>query len=125
MSTERPATVDEYIEAAPQGGQPHLRRLRLLLQSVAPEAEEIIKWNTPFFVEPRFLFAFSAHKSHLGFTPSQETMDAFRDELGAYQATKRGTLKVPYAKPLPKDLIRRIAEHQVRAVSQREDDAFW
>ena len=61
MASKRPTTIAEYIEAAPREGQPHLRRLYAILKSVAPKAEEAIKWGTPFFVEPRFLFAFSAH----------------------------------------------------------------
>ena len=60
MASKRPTTIAEYIRAAPREGQPHLRRLYAILKSVAPEAEEAIKWGTPFFVEPRFLFAFSA-----------------------------------------------------------------
>jgi len=64
MARKRPTTTDEYIQAAPSEGQPHLRRLYAILKSVAPEAEEVIKWGNPFFVEPRFLFAFSAHKAH-------------------------------------------------------------
>ena len=69
MAGSGPASIDEYIRAAPPEGQPHLRRLRALLKSVAPDAQEMIKWGTPFFVEPRFLFAFSAHKAHLSFAP--------------------------------------------------------
>jgi uncharacterized protein YdhG (YjbR/CyaY superfamily) len=65
MPAKRPTTIDAYIRAAPREGQPHLRRLHEILKSVAPQAEEAIKWGTPFFVEPRFLFAFSAHKAHL------------------------------------------------------------
>lgn len=124
MARERPTTIEEYIRAAPPEGQPHLTRLYDLLRSIAPDAETVIKWNMPFFVEPRFLFAFSAHKAHLGFTPSPPGLDPFRDDLGPYQATK-GTLKVPYAKPLPEDLIRTIAEHRLQVVSQRDDEAFW
>lgn len=69
MPPKRPATIADYIAAAPRQAQPHLRRLYALLKSVAPEAEEVIKWGTPFFVEPRFVFAFSAHKAHLNFAP--------------------------------------------------------
>lgn len=124
MATKRPATIDEYIQAAPREGQPHLRRLYAILKGVAPEAEEAIKWGTPFFVEPRFLFAFSAHKAHLGFTPSPAGLDPFREELERHSTTK-GALKVPYNEPLPEDLIRKIAEHRLRVVNEREDDAFW
>ena len=66
----KPTTVAAYFRAAPAAALPHLRRLQALLREVAPEAEETIKWGAPFFVEPRFLFAYSAHKAHLNFTPS-------------------------------------------------------
>jgi uncharacterized protein YdhG (YjbR/CyaY superfamily) len=124
MASKRPTTIDEYIRAAPREGQPHLRRLYAILKSVAPEAEEAIKWGTPFFVEPRFLFAFSAHKAHLGFTPTAAGLEPFRKELEECQTTK-GILKIPYNEPLPEDLIREIAEYRLRQVREREDDAFW
>ncbi len=125
MVSKRPTTIDEYIQAAPREGQPHLRRLYAILKSVAPEAEEAIKWGTPFFVEPRFLFAFSAHKAHVNFTPHAEALEPFREELQKHQTTKKGILQIPYNKPLPEDLIRRIAEYCLQQVREREDDAFW
>lgn len=125
MAGKRPTTIAEYIEAAPREGQSHLNRLYAILKSVAPEAEEAIKWNTPFFVEPRFLFGFSAHKAHLGFTPSLAGLEPFRKELKQHETTSAGILKIPYSEPLPEDLIRRIAEQRLRFVSEREDDSFW
>ena len=119
-----PATIDEYIRAAPREGQPHLRRLHALLKSVAPDAEEAIKWGTPFFVEPRFLFAFSAHKAHLDFTPTAAGLAPFDKELQGHKTT-RNMLQVPYDQPLPEALIRKIAEHRVRTLRERQDDAFW
>lgn len=101
-----------------------MRRLHAILKSVAPEAEETIKWGTPFFVEPRFLFAFSAHKAHLNFTPSAAGLEPFRQELEKHK-TNQGSLQVPYNKPLPEDLIRRMAEYRLQQVSARGDDAFW
>ena len=124
MSSERPTTIAEYIRAAPREGQPHLRRLYAILKSVAPEAEETIKWGTPFFVEPRFLFSFSGHKAHCNFAPTAEALETFREELDEHQTTKN-YLQIPYHKPLPEDLIRKIAEYRLRQVSDREDDAFW
>jgi uncharacterized protein YdhG (YjbR/CyaY superfamily) len=124
MASKRPTTIAAYIQAAPREGQPHLRRLYAILKSVAPKAEETIKWGTPFFVEPRFLFAFSAHKAHLNFTPMAAGLEPFRKELEKHKTTK-GVLQIPYDKPLPEDLIRRIAESRVRDVRRRKDDAFW
>ena len=124
MASKRPTTIAEYIRAAPREGQPHLRRLYSILKSVAPEAEEAIKWGTPFFVEPRFLFAFSAQKAHLNFAPTAAGLEAFRKELENHKTTKN-FLQIPYDKPLPEDLIRKIAEYRLRNVGEREDDAFW
>lgn len=124
MASKRPTMIAEYIQAAPREGQPHLRRIYAILKSVAPEAEETIKWNTPFFVEPRFLFAFSAHKAHLNFAPSEAALEVFSKELEQHQTTKN-FLQVPYSEPLPEELIRKIAEYRLQVVSEREDDSFW
>ena len=122
MAHKRPTTIAEYIRAAPREGQPHLRRLYAILKSVAPEAQEAIKWGTPFFVEPRFVFAFSAHKAHCNFAPSQAALAAFRKKLEKHKTTKN-YLQIPYDEPLPEDLIRRIAEYRLRHMG--DSDAFW
>ncbi|HSD37692.1 MAG TPA: DUF1801 domain-containing protein [Rhodocyclaceae bacterium] len=124
MTARHPGTITEYIEAAPREGQPNLRRLYALLKSVAPQAEEAIKWGTPFFVEPRFLFAFSAHKAHMNFAPIPAALEAFREELKAHKTTRR-FLQIPYDQPVPEALIRQIAERCLELVNEREDDAFW
>lgn len=123
-AAKRPTTIAEYIRAAPRAGQPHLQRLYEILKSVAPRAEETIKWNAPFFIEPRFLFSFSACKAHLNFAPMQAALAPFREELKQHRTTKN-FLQVPYDEPLPVDLIRRIAETSLRIVSERSDEAFW
>jgi uncharacterized protein YdhG (YjbR/CyaY superfamily) len=95
-----------------------------ILKKVAPKAEEKIKWGTPFFVEPRFLFAFSAHKAHLSFAPMAAAMQAFRKELAKHETTKN-FLKIPYDEPVPEALVRKIARYCLKNVSDRDDDAFW
>ena len=122
--TKHPTTIAAYIRAAPREGQPHLRRLYAILKRVAPEAEEAIKWGTPFFVEPRFLFAFSAHKAHLDFAPTAAGLEPFRQELEKHKTTK-GLLQIPYNQPLPEELVRKIAEYRLQVVSKRKDNAFW
>ncbi len=124
MTGKHPTTIAEYIEAAPREGQPLLRQLYALLKSVAPDAEEAIKWGTPFFVEPRFVFAFSAHKKHCSLAPPAAALERFRKQLEKHKTTK-GTLALPYAEPLPEELVRSIAEYSLQLVREREDDAFW
>jgi uncharacterized protein YdhG (YjbR/CyaY superfamily) len=122
MASKRPATIAAYIQAAPRRGQPHLRRLYAILKSVAPQADEVIKWGTPFFVNPRFVFAFSGHKAHCNFAPTAAALKAFRKELAKYQTTDN-FLQLPYDQPLPEALIRKIAKYRLRNVGQ--GDSFW
>ena len=124
MATKRPTTIAEYIEAAPRQSQPHLRRIHAILEEVAPKARQTIKWGMPFFVEPRFLFAFSAHKAHLNFAPMASGLDPFRKELAKHRTTAN-FLQIPYDQPLPEALIRKIAKRRMRDVQARDDDAFW
>ena len=121
---KRPASIAEYIAAAPAAGQAHLRKLHALLKAAAPKAQEAIKWGTPFFVEPRFLFAFSAHKAHLDFSPSAELLLRYVHRLGEYKATKH-MLQVRYDQPLPEALIRAMAKERVRELKARKDESFW
>jgi uncharacterized protein YdhG (YjbR/CyaY superfamily) len=122
LTGKRPTTIAEYIRAAPRFAQPHLRGLYAILKSVAPDASEVIKWGNPFFVDPRFLFAFSAHKAHCSFAPTPAALDAFRKELTAHDTTKN-FLKLPYDKPLPEALIRKIAKYRLKHIG--EGDGFW
>jgi uncharacterized protein YdhG (YjbR/CyaY superfamily) len=124
MAARRPTTIAEYIQAAPREGQPHLRRLYAILKSVAPDAEEAIKWGAPFFVEPRFLFSFSAHQSHCNFAPTAAALEVFSQQLKNHKTTKN-YLQIPYTEPVPEELVRKIAEYRVREVRERQDDAFW
>ena len=124
MAGKRPETISDYINSAPAVGQPHLRKLYAILKREAPDAQEAIKWGNPFFVEPRFLFAFSAHKSHLNFSPTPGALERFQTELSGHNTTKH-MLQLRYDQPLPEALIERLARHCIKTVAERTDDGFW
>jgi uncharacterized protein YdhG (YjbR/CyaY superfamily) len=59
MTKTKPATIAEYIDAAPEEAKKHLREMYAILKTVAPEAMETVKWRSPAFEEKRILFAFA------------------------------------------------------------------
>jgi uncharacterized protein YdhG (YjbR/CyaY superfamily) len=122
MAKIRPATVTEYIKAAPEEAQEKLCELRAILKKVVPKANETLKWGYPVFEEKRILFSYSAFKSHLNFMPTRSALAPFKEELEKY-TTGKDTIQFPYDKPLPKGLIRKIATYRARDV--RENDAKW
>ena len=122
MQKIKPATVDEYIKAAPKEAQEKLREIRDILKKVAPNATEALKWGSPVFEENRILFAYAAFKLHMNFMPTPSALEPFKEELADYK-TGKGTIQFPYDKPLPKMLIRKIASFRAKDV--RDNDARW
>lgn len=118
----KPKTVTDYIGNAPKGARGKLRELRAILKKVAPKASETLKWGSPVFEEKRILFAYAAFRTHINFMPTPSAMKPFKKELAKY-ATGKGSIQLPYDKPLPKNLIKRIAAFRAKEV--REKDAKW
>ena len=118
----KPKTIDEYIDLSPEDGRLHLLKIRYLINEIAPEVEEKIKWGLPVYEGKRILFSMAAYKSHLNFMPTGQTLDHFREELKDYKMGK-DTIQLPYDKPIPVDLIRKLIEH--RMVDVNENDAKW
>ena len=54
--------------------------------------------------------------------PTRTALEPFKKELEKY-VTGKDTLQLPYDKPLPKALIKRIAVYRAKDV--REHDARW
>lgn len=122
MSSAKPTTVTEYINAAPKEAKAKLREMRTILKSAAPGATETLKWGMPVFEANRILFVYAAFKSHLNLMPTPSAMKPFTKELEGYK-TGKGSIQFPYDKPLPKSLIRRIAAFRVKEL--KEKDAKW
>ena len=104
----KPKTVDEYIELQAENVQPKLREIRAILQAAIPEAEECISWSMPTYRKGRNIIHFATSKKHIGLYPGGEATTVFADELSGYNVSK-GTIRLPYDKDLPVDLITRIA----------------
>jgi uncharacterized protein YdhG (YjbR/CyaY superfamily) len=118
----KPGTVEEYIKSAPEYAQEKLNEIRSLLKSVAPKATEELKWGQPVFIEKRILFSYAAFKNHLRFMPTGPSLKPFRGQLSSYK-TGKDTIQFPYDKPLPIDLIEKIARYRYKDVF--ENDAKW
>ena len=104
----RPQTVDEYIDRQDAAVQPRLREMRAILRSALPEAQERISWSMPTYWQGRNIIHFAASKKHLGLYPGGEATGVFARELVGFDVSK-GTIRLPYDKELPRELIEKIA----------------
>jgi uncharacterized protein YdhG (YjbR/CyaY superfamily) len=106
---DAPRTVEEYIERQPEYARPYLRQINEAIRSAIPEAKEKISWSMPTYRKNHNLIHFAAFKKHIGLYPGAEAVEAFADKLKDFK-TSKGTIQLPYDKPLPLDLIVQIAK---------------
>ena len=118
-STRQFKTIDEYISMFPEDVRTILKNLRQTIREAAPEAQETINYQIPTFTLNGNLVHFAAFKNHIGFYPTPTGMEAFKDELSAYQGAK-GSVQFPIDQPLPLPLIRRIVEYRVKENLERK-----
>ncbi|MBR2996380.1 MAG: DUF1801 domain-containing protein [Lachnospiraceae bacterium] len=101
-------TIDQYIEAQDESVRPYLNEIRGILRDALPEAQEKISWSMPTYWKGRNIIHFAAAGKHLGLYPGGEATAVFADKLAGYDVSK-GTIRLPYNKPLPHELIAEIA----------------
>ena len=106
---EPPRSIEEYIKRQPESAQPYLRMVNDAVREAIPDAAEKISWSMPTYWKGQNLIQFAAFRKHIGLYPGPEAVEAFAGRLCGYR-TSKGTIQLPYEKPLPLDLIREIAK---------------
>ena len=113
------ATIDDYIAALPADVQEVLQQIRRTLHEAVPDSGETISYQMPTItVNGRSLVYFAGWKKHVGMYPIPEGDADFDRDSAPYRAVQ-STLRFPYTKPIPYDLIARMA---VLLVNQRDGD---
>jgi uncharacterized protein YdhG (YjbR/CyaY superfamily) len=105
-------TIDEYIAGCEPGAQKTLQELRNFVKSEIPGAAEKISYGMPTFYLNGNVVHFAAFKDHYGFFPGPSGIDAFEKELAPYRSGK-GTLRFPFNKPIPWDMLKKVIRHRV------------
>jgi len=112
------ATIDEYISGLPEEIRPIVEKVRRTIHDAVPGSGEAISYQMPTItVNGRYLVYFAGWKRHIGMYPIPEGDADFDRDSAPYRAVK-STLRFPYAKAIPYDLIARMA---VLLVEQRAD----
>lgn len=122
MTTKQstPKDIDDYIARFPEDIQELLEKIRLTIKAAAPEAEERISYQMPTFALEGNLVHFAAYKNHIGFYPTPAGIEEFEDELSPYIGGK-GTVKFPFNKPIPYDLITKIVKYRAKENLERAE----
>ena len=114
-----PKTIDDYIAAFPQEVQAILQQIRQVIHEALPGLGETISYGMPTFtLDGKYLVYIAAHKKHIGLYPAPTGVEEFQEAVALYGGGK-GTLKFPLDKPMPFDLIRRVARFRAKEQAEK------
>ena len=114
-------SIDDYISKFPPEIQEILSTIRKVIKEAAPDAKEKISYQMPTFELHGNLVHFAAFKNHIGFYPTPNGIDAFKEELSVYKGAK-GSIQFPLNQPMPYELISKIVKFRVAENIQKAED---
>jgi uncharacterized protein YdhG (YjbR/CyaY superfamily) len=107
------ATVDEYLKKLPEKIHNTLEKLRQIIKTEAPKAEEVISYRIPTYKYLGTLVHFAAFENHCSLVVvNKSIIDGLKDELRAYKTTGT-TIHFSPEKPLPDALVRKIVRLRI------------
>jgi uncharacterized protein YdhG (YjbR/CyaY superfamily) len=115
-----PKSVDDYIALQPQSAQAALRDVRTAVLHALPGAEERISYSMPTYTLNGLpVLYFAAWKRHYSLYPaSARLLSHFAGDLASCTINK-STIRFPLSEPVPRGLIRRIAEFRLLELRER------
>ncbi|MDQ3967473.1 MAG: DUF1801 domain-containing protein [Thermoproteota archaeon] len=116
-----PRTIDEYLATVPDDVRKVLQKLRQIIKSVVPEAEERIAYRIPIFRLEHDLVGFSAQRDPQKrlcsfYTMSPQLAKAIKKDLQGYKVSGATIHFIP-EKPLPAALVKKIVSARVKELS--------
>ncbi|OMD41801.1 iron chaperone [Paenibacillus odorifer] len=114
-------SIDDYISKFPPEIQEILSTIRKVIKEAAPDAKEKISYQMPTFELHGNLVHFAAFKNHIGFYPTPNGIDAFKEELSVYKGAK-GSIQFPLNQPMPYELISKIVKFRVAEDIKKAED---
>ena len=101
-------THEEYFASVTPEARVLLERIQAEVQAIVPDATKCMGYQMPAFRQKKVFFYFAVFKKHIGVYPPVTNDKALVLELARYRGPK-GNLSFPLNKPLPIDLIRKVA----------------
>lgn len=106
--------IDAYIASFPPDIQMLLDDVRQTIRKAAPAALESISYGLPAYkYENKPIVYFGGFKHHIGVYATPEIHQEFKEELANYKQGK-GSVKFPFGRPLPLQLITRMVKFKMQ-----------
>lgn len=113
---------DEYLSSISESQYILMQKLRAIIKSTCPQAEEIISYGMPAFkYKGRLLVGYAVTKEWCSFYPWTNSIAVrLKDELQNF-STSRGSIRFTVAKPLTPSLIKKIVKIKMEETVEKND----
>ncbi|MFC5929105.1 DUF1801 domain-containing protein [Cryobacterium melibiosiphilum] len=119
MTEAAPENVDEYVAGFPPEVRDVVEAVRQTLLRAVPTAVESISYGMPTYsVNGRRVLYFAGWKHHVALYSVPTMAPTLEKELANYRKAK-GTLDFSLTRPMPYDLIERLARALVEVQGKR------
>lgn len=108
MTTMPFSSHEAYFDTIAADVRPKLEAIQATVESLLPGATRCIGYGMPAFRCMRIFFYFAAFRKHIGIYPPVRQDADLIAELAPFRGPK-GNLAFPLDRPLPLDLIGRLA----------------
>lgn len=99
---------DEYFNNVASENRSRLESIQTRVELLIPQALRCISYNIPAYKDEKVFFYFAVFKNHIGIYPPVRNDKNLIKELYPYR-NEKGNLSFLLNKPLPLDLIGRVA----------------
>lgn len=107
--------IDAHIAALPADRRKVMERIRELVTSAAPDAEEVIAYQMPSLrLKGKYLLSYESFKDHYGLYPATTLMSLDLGEEVQPYVKGKGTLQFKAGEPLPEALITKVVKVRLR-----------
>lgn len=111
--------IDDYLKDVTPSQRKELERIRLIVKTAVPEAEETISYGIPTLTyNKKYLVYFAAFKDHMSIFPGATLTAELKDKLKGYIFGK-GTIQFTEANPLPKEIIEQIVATRLEKLKKK------
>ncbi len=113
------AAIDNYLNKISPAEKEALERIRRIIHTTVPEAEEVISYGMPGFkYKGKYLAGFNAFKDHLSFFPTSSPVEAFKDQLEDFELST-GTVQFTVEHPIPESVIKDMVLYRVANIEKQ------
>lgn len=113
----KPTTIDDYLKNVSKDQRAALEKLRKIIRTAVPKAEECINYGIAAFrLNGECIAGFGASAKQCSYYPmSGSTVASLRDDLKNY-ATTKGCVHFQPDKPLPATLVRKLIKTRIAEI---------